>query len=180
MYSVNSELGQSRWLTPTIRNVTFLIFRNAAGFTDCVMVLVNVGKLSILITFSFWYYNTNYFTLSLKPFTILPAYLCVVETPKSIVTNLIMNLNFLDFMGDFSFLYGPTPASISFLFGPFRQTIQFVQQINVKSIHPVYGAGIRTHDLSNITHGGLTALTSNICINQCDQIWKFIGLWATF
>ena len=80
MYSVNSELGQSRWLTPTIRNVTFVIFRNAAGYTDCVMVLVNVGKLSILITFSFWYYNTNYFTLSLKPFTILPAYLCVVET----------------------------------------------------------------------------------------------------
>ena len=31
----------------------------------------------------------------------------------------------------------------------FKQTIQFLQQINVKKchVHPVYGAGIRTHDL---------------------------------
>ena len=26
----------------------------------------------------------------------------------------------------------------------FKQTSQFVQQINVKYVHPVYGAGIRT------------------------------------
>ena len=31
------------------------------------------------------------------------------------------------------------------------QTIQFLQQINVKNVHPVDGAGIRTHDLLNMS-----------------------------
>ena len=50
-----------------------------------------------------------------------------------------------------SIVFGPTPASFSFIFGLFKQTIQFLQQINVKKchVHPVYGAGIRTHDLSS-------------------------------
>ena len=30
-----------------------------------------------------------------------------------------------------------------------KQTIQFLQQINVKNVHPVCGAGIRTHDILN-------------------------------
>ena len=29
----------------------------------------------------------------------------------------------------------------------FKQTIQILQQINVKNVHPVSGAGIQTHDL---------------------------------
>ena len=31
----------------------------------------------------------------------------------------------------------------------FKQTIQVLQQINVKNVHLVYGAGIRTHILLN-------------------------------
>ena len=41
-----------------------------------------------------------------------------------------------------------------FIFGLFKQTIQFLQQINVKkcpNVHPVYGAGIWTHDLSTMS-----------------------------
>ena len=51
-----------------------------------------------------------------------------------------------------SIVFGPTPASFSFIFGLFKQTIQFLQQINVKKchVHPVYGAGIQTHNLLNI------------------------------
>ena len=41
----------------------------------------------------------------------------------------------------------PTPASFSFIFGHFKQTLQFLQQINVKNVHLVYGTGYRTHDL---------------------------------
>ena len=39
------------------------------------------------------------------------------------------------------------------IFVVFKQTIHFLQQINVKKIqvHPVYGTRIRTHDLSNIS-----------------------------
>ena len=33
----------------------------------------------------------------------------------------------------------------------FKQTMQFLQQINVKHVHPVYGAGIQTHNLSNMS-----------------------------
>ena len=47
---------------------------------------------------------------------------------------------------------GPTLASFSIIFGLFKQTsLQFLQQINVKIVHPVYGAGIRTHNLQNVS-----------------------------
>ena len=39
----------------------------------------------------------------------------------------------------------------SFLFIFHKQTIQFFQPINVKNVHPVYGVGIRTHDLQNMS-----------------------------
>ena len=42
---------------------------------------------------------------------------------------------------------GPFPASCSFIY-----TIYYnlYKKINVKNIHPVYGAGFRTHDLQDI------------------------------
>ena len=46
--------------------------------------------------------------------------------------------------GDF---YGPSSASFSFIFGLFKQTIQILQQINEKNVHPVSSAEIQTHDL---------------------------------
>ena len=50
------------------------------------------------------------------------------------------------------FLNGPTPASFEFIFGLFKQiSLQFLQQIYVKNVHPVYGAGIRTHNLQNVS-----------------------------
>ena len=50
------------------------------------------------------------------------------------------------------FLNGPTPAFFIVYFGLFKQTpLQILQQINVKNVHPVYGAGIRTHNLQNMS-----------------------------
>ena len=42
-------------------------------------------------------------------------------------------------------------ARILFLvyFGLFKQTLQFLQQYNVKNVHQVSGAGIQTYDLMN-------------------------------
>ena len=39
------------------------------------------------------------------------------------------------------------------LFGLFKQTIQFLQQINVKRCHvlPISGAGIQTYNLWNVS-----------------------------
>ena len=37
------------------------------------------------------------------------------------------------------------------LFRLFKQTLQSLQQINVKNVHSVYGAGIRNHDLQNMS-----------------------------
>ena len=48
-------------------------------------------------------------------------------------------------------LNGPTPPSFSFIFGLFKQTLQFLQQINVKHVHREYSTGIWTHDLSNMS-----------------------------
>ena len=38
---------------------------------------------------------------------------------------------------------GQTPASFSFIFGLLKQTMEFLQQVNVKKcqVHPVNGAG---------------------------------------
>ena len=43
------------------------------------------------------------------------------------------------------------PRPFLIYFRLFKDTLQFLQQINVKNLHPVYSAGIRTHDLWNIT-----------------------------
>ena len=40
----------------------------------------------------------------------------------------------------------------SFIVGLFKQAIHILQQINVKNVRLVYGAGIRTHNLSNMSH----------------------------
>ena len=38
-----------------------------------------------------------------------------------------------------------------FIFGLFKETLQYLQQINVKNVHPVYGAESQTHDLWNMS-----------------------------
>ena len=53
--------------------------------------------------------------------------------------------------GEFYLKLGQPRPIIVFIFGFFEQTIQFLQQINVKNVYPVYGAGIRTHDLSSMS-----------------------------
>ena len=59
----------------------------------------------------------------------------------------------LDGFGSFNnhvqdfFLIWPTSASFLFIFVFFKQTLQFLQQINVKDVHPVSGTGILTHNL---------------------------------
>ena len=42
-------------------------------------------------------------------------------------------------------------ASFSFIFYLFQTRISILIQINVKNVHPVYVAGIRTHDLQNMS-----------------------------
>ena len=42
---------------------------------------------------------------------------------------------------------GPSPASFSFIFVFSNKHHNFLQQIHVKNVHPVYGAEIWTHDL---------------------------------
>ena len=46
------------------------------------------------------------------------------------------------------------PGPLLFIFGLFEQTIQFLKQNNLNKFHDhrVYSAGIRTHDLSNMSH----------------------------
>ena len=38
------------------------------------------------------------------------------------------------------------PGLFFVFFRIFKQTLQFLQQIHVKNVHPVNGAGIRTHN----------------------------------
>ena len=43
------------------------------------------------------------------------------------------------------------PRPLSVYFRLFKQALQFLQQINVKNVHPEYGAGIQTHNLQNMS-----------------------------
>ena len=43
---------------------------------------------------------------------------------------------------------GPPPASFSFTRSLSNKHYNFYNEFNVKNLHPVYCAGIRTHDLS--------------------------------
>ena len=50
-----------------------------------------------------------------------------------------------------SFLKNSPSQSFFVHFLSFKQTLQFLQQICVKNVHPVYGHGIRTHNLQNMS-----------------------------
>ena len=43
------------------------------------------------------------------------------------------------------------PRPLFRLFSSFQANIIFLQQIYVKNVHPVYGAGTQTHDLQNMS-----------------------------
>ena len=43
------------------------------------------------------------------------------------------------------------PGLFFIYFCPFKHTTQFLKQINVKNVHPVHGARIRTHNLWNMS-----------------------------
>ena len=79
--------------------------------------------------------------------------------------------------------------TFSFISVFIKQTIPFLRQINVKNVIPF---SIRCrysnprpskHESSSITtRPGLPPKNSRLLVTykQCDQIWRFIGRWATF
>ena len=71
------------------------------------------------------------------------------------ITRLQINAGTISYQpsGNYHYYYfnGPSPASFSFIFGFFSNKLQLLQTINGIDIHPVYGAGIRTHDLLNMS-----------------------------
>ena len=67
---------------------------------------------------------------------------CLIQTTLKLIR---YNLKFFN---------GPTTASFCLFIGLFKQSKQFLQHINVKKghVYPVYGNGIRTHNLSNMSY----------------------------
>ena len=49
------------------------------------------------------------------------------------------------------FIKKANPGHFFVHFRSFQTTIEFLQQMYVKNVHPGYGAGIRTHDLWNVS-----------------------------
>ena len=49
------------------------------------------------------------------------------------------------------FLKWAFPGLFFNLLSSFQTQIKILQQMNVKNVHPVYGAGIRTHNLWNMS-----------------------------
>ena len=83
----------------------------------------------------------------------------------------VLNFNFcsspLNKMSSRHFLNGPTSASFIVYFRSFQiNIITNLQQINVKNVHPVYSARIRTHDLQNMNILPLTTSSRQFIINN--------------
>ena len=55
------------------------------------------------------------------------------------------------FKGIRFFIKKANPGHFFVHFRSFQTTIEFLQQMYVKNVHPGYGAGIRTHDLWNVS-----------------------------
>ena len=65
-----------------------------------------------------------------------------------------VNFFTLQIFGSNNFIKNGQPGPFFVCFCLFKQTIQFLKQINVKkcpNVHPVYSTGIRTHDLHNVS-----------------------------
>ena len=62
------------------------------------------------------------------------------------------------------------PRLFLIYFRLFKQTLQFLQQINVKNVHPVYGPGIWTHNLRNMS---LPPFFRKLDKHRNDQFYKF-------
>ena len=80
---------------------------------------------------------------------VTPLYLkrSVVQASKR---GLLRKQDFQTFQID-SYLKRAISSLLFRLFSVFSNKLQFLQKINVKNSHPVYGAGIRTHDLLNMS-----------------------------
>ena len=88
-------------------------------------------------------YDTSYITSikSASKFTMS----CLINNTIIILQRLRRTF----YQANFLFSNGPNSTSFSFIFVFFKQTLQSLQQIYVKKCddHPVYSAGIRTHNL---------------------------------
>ena len=79
---------------------------------------------------------------------------CMIRRGRGVGGGLIPSLKLKQFLwwgsgcGSVSFLKKWAIPGLSFIyFRLFKQTLQSLQQIKVTNVHPVYGAGIRTHIL---------------------------------
>ena len=64
----------------------------------------------------------------------------------------LVTLDCCESLDSIFFLKGPTPASFSYIFVFSNTHYKFYKQIGMwKNVHPVYGAGIRTHNLWNMS-----------------------------
>ena len=81
----------------------------------------------------------------------LPSKLYHIRVNESMSTNQYLyktgfQMGQLDFIMSKSFFKWAILGLFLFIFGPFKQTIQILQQINVKNVHLVCSTGIRTYN----------------------------------
>ena len=55
-----------------------------------------------------------------------------------------------------NFFKWPKPGLFFIYFSLFKQTLPFLQKINVKNVHPEYGTRIQTHDCWNMSPSPIT------------------------
>ena len=92
---------------------------------------------------------------SAEPFNFLLLFIatrCLIQTDQ--IGDQPYSDTFPQAVSEYSLARLANPGLFFVYFCYFQTSNIFLQQINVKkcsNVHPVYGAGIRTHDLSNIT-----------------------------
>ena len=101
-------------------------------FTDIIKILYNV---------IIWHFLYHIHQVCVKVYNVL------FDQQYTII--ILQRLRRTFYQANFLFSNGPNSTSFSFIFVFFKQTLQSLQQIYVKKCddHPVYSAGIRTHNL---------------------------------
>ena len=89
--------------------------------------------------------------LSAVPSTLFFSVWCASIWLRYLLLSNAQNSGYFDFTWTTCCKNGLSPASIFIYFCLSKQTLQFLQQIYVKNVHLVYGVGILTHNLQNMS-----------------------------
>ena len=102
------------------------------------------------IFFSFRYQSVTPAPVASKTFLTFPTSISIISVEASLSLSFFLFLSLS--LSFYLYIKWANPGLFFVYFWSFQTKFHFLHQINVKNVHPVYGAKIRAHDLTNMSH----------------------------